>query len=86
MVVRFGGCSADGLPVSTAHRLTKELVAWGFLERTTSKHYRVGTLMRVIGSQACHEPNVQERNDGWQKSAPNMLSSSTPGERSSTWY
>jgi DNA-binding IclR family transcriptional regulator len=50
-----------GLPVSTAHRLTMELAAWGFLERTTGKHYRVGTLTRVIGSQAWHEPDVQEQ-------------------------
>ena len=39
-----------GLPISTAHRLVNELVAWGFLERTDDGHYLTGVPLRVIGS------------------------------------
>lgn len=49
-----------GIPVSTAHRLATELAAWGVLERTEDRHYRVGTLLALIGSQTWHEPNVYE--------------------------
>jgi DNA-binding IclR family transcriptional regulator len=51
---------AAGLPVSTAHRLANELSTWGFLERTDDKQYRVGTLMRLVGSQEWHEPDLYE--------------------------
>jgi DNA-binding IclR family transcriptional regulator len=51
--------SAD-LPVSTAHRLTAELVEWGLLERTEEKNYRVGALLAQIGCQIWREPNVLE--------------------------
>jgi DNA-binding IclR family transcriptional regulator len=36
------------LPVSTAHRLLAELVVGGMLERTASRHYRVGPRIRAI--------------------------------------
>ena len=49
-----------GLPVSTAHRLTKELAEWGLLERTDDKRYRVGTLVTHIGSRVWNEPNLEE--------------------------
>jgi DNA-binding IclR family transcriptional regulator len=49
-----------GIPVSTAHRLATELAAWGVLERTEDRQYRVGTLLALIGSQPWHEPNVHE--------------------------
>jgi DNA-binding IclR family transcriptional regulator len=49
-----------GIPVSTAHRLATELAAWGVLERTENRHYRVGALLALIGSQAWHEPNLHE--------------------------
>jgi DNA-binding IclR family transcriptional regulator len=39
-----------GLPISTAHRLVNELVAWGLLERTDDGHYLTGVPLRVIGS------------------------------------
>ena len=52
--------SAD-LPVSTAHRLTTELVQWGFLERTDDKRYRVGNWLTRIGSQVRYVPNIQEQ-------------------------
>jgi DNA-binding IclR family transcriptional regulator len=50
-----------GLPVSTAHRLVTELAAWGVLERTDDAHYRPGVPLRMIGGQAPHLPNLQER-------------------------
>jgi len=49
-----------GLPISTAHRLTSELVEWGFLERADDKKYRVGALLTQIGTQIWREPNVLE--------------------------
>jgi DNA-binding IclR family transcriptional regulator len=49
-----------GLPISTAHRLATELAAWGVLERTQDRHYRVGELLTLIGSQTWHEPNFYE--------------------------
>ena len=49
-----------GLPVSTAHRLTTELVEWEFLQRTDDKRYCVGTFLTEIGVQAWHEPTVRE--------------------------
>lgn len=38
-----------GLPVSTAHRLTAELVSWRLLDRTDDGRYRVGLPLRMIG-------------------------------------
>jgi DNA-binding IclR family transcriptional regulator len=49
-----------GIPVSTAHRLATELAAWGVLERTEDRHYRVGGLLALIGCQPWHEPNLYE--------------------------
>ena len=49
-----------GIPISTAHRLATEMAAWGVLERTEDRHYRVGGLLTLIGSQAWHEPNFYE--------------------------
>jgi len=49
-----------GLPVSTAHRLTSELVEWEFLQKTDDKRYCVGTLLAEIGVQAWHEPTIKE--------------------------
>jgi DNA-binding IclR family transcriptional regulator len=51
--------SAD-LPVSTAHRLTAELVEWGLLERTEDKNYRIGVLLAQIGTQISREPSALE--------------------------
>ena len=45
-----------GLPISTAHRLATELVAWGMLERTSDGHYRVGMQLHAIASQASPAP------------------------------
>src|SRR5690349_6189278 len=45
-----------GLPISTAHRLATELVAWGMLERTGDGHYRVGMQLHAIASQAVPAP------------------------------
>jgi len=45
-----------GLPISTAHRLTSELAAWGILERTPDGQYRVGLQLKVIGSMAAPSP------------------------------
>jgi DNA-binding IclR family transcriptional regulator len=49
-----------GLPVSTAHRLTSELVEWEFLQKTDDKRYCVGTFLTEIGVQSWHEPTIKE--------------------------
>ncbi|MFD9909005.1 IclR family transcriptional regulator [Streptomyces sp. NPDC059063] len=41
-----------GLPLPTALRMVRELVAWGGLERSSDGSYRLGTRMRVLGSAA----------------------------------
>src|SRR5215210_7604513 len=51
-----------GLPISTAHRLATELVAWGMLERTHDGQYRIGMQLRAIASEATPSPpSVHER-------------------------
>jgi DNA-binding IclR family transcriptional regulator len=45
-----------GLPISTAHRLSTELVAWGMLERTEDGHFQVGAQLRSIASHAAAVP------------------------------
>jgi DNA-binding IclR family transcriptional regulator len=42
--------TATGLPLSTAHRLVRELAAWKILERTDDGDYCVGLPLRLIGS------------------------------------
>lgn len=49
-----------GLPVSTAHRLTAELVEWKFLQRTDDKRYYVGTFLTEIGVHAWCEPTIND--------------------------
>ena len=44
------------LPISTAHRLSTELVAWGMLERTEDGQFRVGMQLRAIAGQAAAVP------------------------------
>jgi len=41
-----------GLSVSTAYRLTTELVDWGMLERSEDGQYRIGLQLKVLSSQA----------------------------------
>ncbi|MFF5855031.1 IclR family transcriptional regulator [Streptomyces sp. NPDC012751] len=41
-----------GLPVPTALRLVRELVAWGGLERAADGSYRLGTRIRTLGAAA----------------------------------
>jgi DNA-binding IclR family transcriptional regulator len=54
-----------GLPISTAHRLSMELVAWGMLERTGDGHFRVGMQLRGIANQAASvPPSFHERARG----------------------
>jgi DNA-binding IclR family transcriptional regulator len=51
-----------GLPVSTAHRLSLELVDWGMLQRTGEGQFRVGTQLRAIANQATVAmPSLHER-------------------------
>jgi DNA-binding IclR family transcriptional regulator len=51
-----------GLPISTAHRLVNELVAWGFMERTEDGHYLAGVPLKVIGSvHTGHASSLRER-------------------------
>jgi DNA-binding IclR family transcriptional regulator len=45
-----------GLPISTAHRLATELVAWGMLERSHEGYYRVGMQLHAIASHASSRP------------------------------
>lgn len=42
--------TATGMPLSTAHRLLGELVAWGALERGADGRYRVGLKVWELGS------------------------------------
>ncbi|WP_405923808.1 IclR family transcriptional regulator [Streptomyces sp. NBC_00035] len=41
-----------GLPLPTALRMVRELVAWGGLERATDGSYRLGTRIRALGAAA----------------------------------
>ncbi|MET8766709.1 IclR family transcriptional regulator C-terminal domain-containing protein [Streptomyces sp. NPDC004658] len=41
-----------GLPVPTALRMVRELVAWGGLERAADGSYRLGTRLRTLGAAA----------------------------------
>jgi DNA-binding IclR family transcriptional regulator len=51
-----------GLPVSTAHRLTAELVEWGMLQRTTDGRFRVGMQLRALANQPTTlVPTLHER-------------------------
>lgn len=50
-----------GLPVSTAHRLAGELVAWGALERDADGRYTVGLRLWEIGSLAPRGLGLRER-------------------------
>ena len=51
-----------GLPVSTAHRLSMELVEWGMLERTGEGQFRIGVQLHAIADRACTGvPNLHER-------------------------
>ncbi|GAA3007893.1 IclR family transcriptional regulator [Streptosporangium longisporum] len=45
-------CRRAELPLATGHRLVKELVEGGFVERLPDGSYRVGTLLWQIGAQA----------------------------------
>ncbi|WP_067467300.1 IclR family transcriptional regulator [Actinomadura macra] len=45
-------CRRAELPLATGHRLVRELVAGGFLERVPDGTYRIGTRLWRIGSQA----------------------------------
>jgi DNA-binding IclR family transcriptional regulator len=45
-----------GLPISTAHRLANELVAWGILERTEEGRYQAGPQLKVIGNRSTPAP------------------------------
>jgi DNA-binding IclR family transcriptional regulator len=52
----------SGLPISTTHRLTNELVTWGMLDRTEGGLYRVGLQLRTIASRsAAVPPSFHER-------------------------
>jgi DNA-binding IclR family transcriptional regulator len=51
-----------GLPVSTAHRLSMELVDWGMLQRTGEGRFQVGTQLHAIADRAASAvPNLHER-------------------------
>lgn len=43
---------STSLPASTTHRLVKELVSWGGLERTAQGQYPVGLRLREIAARS----------------------------------
>jgi DNA-binding IclR family transcriptional regulator len=50
------------LPISTAHRLATELVAWGILERDEDGYYQAGAHLKMIGSHSPLLPSsLQEK-------------------------
>jgi DNA-binding IclR family transcriptional regulator len=53
--------TATGLPLSTAHRLLRELVAWRLLERAENGDYRLGLPLRLIGSPGGTAASLEER-------------------------
>jgi DNA-binding IclR family transcriptional regulator len=53
--------TATGLPLSTAHRLVRELAAWKILERTDDGDYCVGLPLRLIGSAGGNPTRLEER-------------------------
>ena len=50
----------SGLPVATVHRLVRELVRWGALERDDDGTYRVGVRLWEIGSLAPIRAGLRE--------------------------
>jgi DNA-binding IclR family transcriptional regulator len=53
--------TATGLPLSTAHRLVRELAAWKILERTDDGDYCVGLPLRLIGGAGGAPFSLEER-------------------------
>jgi len=49
-----------GLPLSTAYRLVKELVAWGGLEHAAGGGYRVGLRLLEVGARAPRSASLNE--------------------------
>lgn len=49
------------LPVSTAHRLTAELVSWRLLQRTAQGRYRAGLPLRMLGAHDAGRAGLEER-------------------------
>ena len=49
-----------GLPLSTAYRLVKELVAWGGLEHARGGGYRVGLRLLEVGARAPRSASLNE--------------------------
>ncbi len=50
-----------GIPVSTAHRLSRELENWNLLERDDDGRYHVGPPLRGIGTTEWRAPTLIER-------------------------
>lgn len=50
----------SGLAAATAHRRAAELVAWGALERTPDRRYRIGLRLWEVGSLAPRAPGLRE--------------------------
>src|SRR5437899_11671143 len=48
------------LPLATSHRLVKELVGWGGLERTVQGSYRVGSRLWEIGALTPQRSGLRE--------------------------
>jgi DNA-binding IclR family transcriptional regulator len=53
-------CRATGLPASTAHRLTGELVRWGGLQRMPDGRYRVGLRLWEIATRSPGSQGLRE--------------------------
>lgn len=52
--------AATGLPLSTAHRLVRELAAWRILDRNEDGDYCVGLPLRLIGSAGGCPASIEE--------------------------
>lgn len=52
--------TATGLPLSTAHRLVRQLTAWKILEHTDDGDYCVGLPLRLIGGAGGATTNLEE--------------------------
>ncbi|MGY4711491.1 IclR family transcriptional regulator [Mycolicibacterium sp. CBM1] len=51
---------ATGLPVSTVHRIVRQLAAWGALERTSRGDYTVGNTLLEIAASSQRSRSVRE--------------------------
>lgn len=51
----------SGLTMTTSHRLTRELLDWGALERTEDGHYQLGTKLLDLATSSGNAMKLRER-------------------------